>query len=350
MAIEPLLIGVLRRQLTLDLLVVHDTALDRIDQEDLARVQALLDQHVLRRHVEHADFGGHDDQVVLGDVVARRSQTVAIEHRADQPAVGERNRRRSIPRLHQRRVVVVERLAFRAHGLVIAPWLGDHHQQRVRQRAAGHHQQFEHVVERRSVAAAFADDRQELAQVVAEEIALEQPFASAHPVDVAAQRVDLAVVRDEPVGMRERPRRERVGAEPLMNQRERRLQILVGEIREHRRDLLGLQHPLVDQPLRRQADDVEEAARQRVDLQRIDGMLDPLADHVQRALRLRAARSACARRASADRSADTSSPVAADTSMKTCSKTGCVALALSPIRLLSLGTSRQPSSADPLRP
>src|SRR5262245_65222941 len=51
-------------------------------------------------------------------------------------------------------------------------------------------------VERRCIAAALADHRQYLREVVAEQIALEQPFARAHPVDVAAQRIDLAVVRD----------------------------------------------------------------------------------------------------------------------------------------------------------
>ena len=32
---------------------------------------------------EHAGFGGHDDEVVLGDVIAGRAQAVAVEHRAD---------------------------------------------------------------------------------------------------------------------------------------------------------------------------------------------------------------------------------------------------------------------------
>ena len=81
----------------------------------LPGMQPLLDQHVLGRDVEHADLGRHDHQVVLGDVVARRPQAVAIEHRADHRAVGERNRRRAVPRLHQRRVVLVERLPLRAH-------------------------------------------------------------------------------------------------------------------------------------------------------------------------------------------------------------------------------------------
>jgi hypothetical protein len=48
-------------QTGLDLLVVDDPALGGVDQEDLARVQALLDRDLLGRDVEHADLRGHDD-------------------------------------------------------------------------------------------------------------------------------------------------------------------------------------------------------------------------------------------------------------------------------------------------
>ncbi len=226
-------------------------------------MQALLQQDVFGRDVEHADFGRHDDEIVLRHVVARRTQAVAIEHRADHAAVGERDRRRSVPRLHQRGVELVERLDLGRHRLVARPRLRNHHQDRVGQRSAGHHQQLEHVVERRRVAAAFADDRQDLLQIVAEQRRAQQPFARAHPVDVAAQRVDLAVVRDVAVGVGERPRRERVRAEALVHERERRLHVRVGQVGERRRDLIRRQHALVDQRVRRQADDVEGAAVRR---------------------------------------------------------------------------------------
>ena len=157
----------------------------------------------------------------------------------------------------------------------------------MRQRPPGHHEELEHVVERRRVAAAFANHRQDLLQVVAEEARLEQPFARAHPVDVARERVDLAVVRDVAVRVRERPRRERVRAEPLVHERQRRLHVGVRQIREHRLDLARREHALVDQRVRRQADDVEElpaGVRQR---QLIHRALEPLADHVQPALERR---------------------------------------------------------------
>ena len=69
--------------------------------------------------------------VVVGDDVARRAQAVAIERRADLAAVGEGDRRRPVPRLHQRRVVFVEGAALRVHQRV-GPGFGDQHHHRMR--------------------------------------------------------------------------------------------------------------------------------------------------------------------------------------------------------------------------
>ena len=250
-------VRLLGREIALDLFVGDDATLLGVDEEDAARVQPLLQQDVLFRDVQHADFGRHHDEVVLRHVIPRRAQAVAIEHRADDLAVGERDRRRAVPRLHHRRVILVERLALRRHRLVPGPRLGNHHEHCMRQRAAGHDEELEHVVEGRRVAAAFADDRQNLLQVVAEQIRLAHRLARVHPVDVAAERVDLAVVRDVPVGVRERPRREGVGAEPLMHERQRRVHVRIRQIGKHRLDLIGDQHAFVDQRVRRQAGDVE---------------------------------------------------------------------------------------------
>ena len=67
-----------------------------------------------------------------------------------------------------------------------------------------------------------------------------------HPVVVAAQRVDLAVVRDHAVGMRQRPGREGVGREALMHQRQRALEIRLAQIGIVGAELVGEEHALVD--------------------------------------------------------------------------------------------------------
>ena len=279
---QPVRVRLRRRQLALDLLVGDDPPLRRVDQEDAPRVQPFLHEDLVGREVEHAGFRGHHHQAVARHAVARRTQAVSVEHGADHHAVGERHRRRAVPRLHQRRVVFVEGLQRRVHGLVRGPRLRNHHQHRVRQRAAGHDQELQHVVEGRGVAAPFADDRQQPAQVVAEERRPQQLLARVHPVDVAAQRVDFTVVGDVPVGMGERPGGEGVGAEPLVHQRQRRFHVRIAEIGEGRLDLRRVQHALVDERARGQARDVEPLSIG--DGQRVDGVFHPLADHVQLAL------------------------------------------------------------------
>ena len=251
---QPLRVGMRRREIALDLLVGDDAALHGVDQEDPARVQPLLEQDVLRRDVEHADLGRHDDEVVLRHVVARRPQAVAIEHRADHRAVGEGDRRRAVPRLHQRRVVLVERLQLRPHALVARP--------RLRESSSGWRAAATGpVITRNSrtlskVAVSLPPSRM-IGRIFfrssPSSVRAQQPLARAHPVDVAAQRVDLAVVRDVAVRVRQRPRRERVRAEALVHQRQRRLDVGIGQIGERAVDLIGDQHPFVDQRLRRQA-------------------------------------------------------------------------------------------------
>ena len=114
--VEPLAVGLLAwRSCCLSSSSAMMRPCSSVDEEHAARLQAALVQDVLGRDVEHADLGRHDDQVVLGDVVARGPQAVAVEHGADAHAVGEGDRRRAVPRLHQAGVVFVERLLLLAH-------------------------------------------------------------------------------------------------------------------------------------------------------------------------------------------------------------------------------------------
>ena len=50
--VEPLPIGILRRKLALDLLVVDDAALGGVDKEGTARLQTSLDENVLGWDIE----------------------------------------------------------------------------------------------------------------------------------------------------------------------------------------------------------------------------------------------------------------------------------------------------------
>ncbi len=123
--------------------VVDDASLFGVDQQHLARLQPPLPDDLALRNVEHADLGSHDHVVVVGDDVARRPQPVAIERRADLPAVGERHRRGAVPGLHQRGVVFVECAAILVHQRIAGPRFRDHQHHRVRERIPAHQQKLE---------------------------------------------------------------------------------------------------------------------------------------------------------------------------------------------------------------
>ena len=193
----------------------------------LQRIQPLLQ---LIGPFEDADLAGEDHPAVGGLPPAGGAQAVAVEHRADQRPVGERDARRAVPRLHQARVELVERAALRVHRGVVLPRLRDHHQHRVGQAAPAQVQQLEHLVERRRVRCPGRADRVEPLEVPGDEVAVQQRLAGPHPVAVAHHGVDLAVVGDEPERVRQRPARERVGGEPGVDHRQGRRDARVHEV------------------------------------------------------------------------------------------------------------------------
>ncbi len=226
---------------------------ESVDEEHPARLEPALADDRRGVEVEHADLGGQHDQAVVGHPVARRAQAVAVEDRADLVTVGEDHARRAVPGLHQRGVELVERAALGVHLGVVLPRLGDHHQHRVRQRPAAHVQQLEDLVERRGVRGARRADREEPLEVAGDHVGGEQRLAGPHPVAVAHDRVDLAVVGDEPERVRQRPARERVGGEPRVHDGQRRGDPLVAQVGEELVELVGGEHALVDQRAARTA-------------------------------------------------------------------------------------------------
>ena len=163
-----------------------------------------------------------------------------------------------------------------------------------------------------------------------DERGLHQRLAGAHPVAVALHGVDLAVVREVAVRVGQRPRRERVGGEAAVHQRERGLDPLVGEVGEELGELRGGEHPLVD----------EGAARQRREVDRLAA-----ASGVA---------SSCSQRLRTTNSLRSSSmpgrcrlPEEPGSSTKSCRKLGTTLSAVGPIIDESTGTVRQPRTRRP---
>ena len=119
------------------------------------------------------------------------------------------------------------------------------------------------------------DHGQHLLEVVAEQLGGELRLACAHPVDVAAQRVDLAVVGDHPVRVGKLPARERVRRVAGVHEREGAREAGVVQVGVEARELRRHQHPLVDERAGGQA---------RHDEGRAGGELGDPPDHVELAL------------------------------------------------------------------
>ncbi len=256
---EPLLVGVGGGEPALQLVVVDDAPLFQVDEQHLAGLQPPLGDDLLLRHRQHADFRRHNHEAVVGDDVARRAKAVAIEGCADLAAVGEGDRRRAVPRLHQRGVIFVEGAPLVIHERVARPCFRDEHHRRVRELVTAHGEELERVVETGGVGLALIGDRPELLDLVAEERRGDGGLPRRHPVHVSAQRVDLAVMRHHPVGMGELPRREGVGGEALMHQRHLRDEARIVQVGIIGAELIGEEHALVDDRPRGHGDDVEAA-------------------------------------------------------------------------------------------
>jgi hypothetical protein len=259
--VQPVGVRVLGRELGLDLVVFDDPPRRGVGQEDPARLQAALADHPVGLDVQHAYFTGQNDEPVAGHPVPARSQSVPVQHRADHRSVGERDQRGAVPGFHHRRVKAVERPQRGVHLLVVLPRLGDHHQHRVRERPAAHVQQFQARVEAGRVARGLVQDRQQPVEAPAlgvgpDDVGGQQGFAGPHPVAVAPDRVDLAVVGDEPVRVGQRPGRERVRGEPGVHKGQGRDVPRVGQVGIEPLKLERGQHALVDDRGRRQADEV----------------------------------------------------------------------------------------------
>ncbi len=159
---RPLPVGLRIGHPVLELVVGDDPALGRVDEEHAPGLEAALGDDLVGRDVEDAGFRGHDRPAVPGHVVAGRPEAVPVERGPDADAIGERDRRRPVPGLHQAGVVLVERPPGWGHGFVAVPGLRDHHHHAVGERPPGKVEQLQHVVEDRRVGSVRVDRREHL--------------------------------------------------------------------------------------------------------------------------------------------------------------------------------------------
>ena len=214
---QPSPVGLLPRNLALDLVVDNDPALFRIDQEHAAGLKTAFLANSLGRKLDHAHFARQHDEPVGRHHVAAGPQAVAVQGAANESAVGKHHGRRSVPRLHDRGVVLVERPLVGRNVIALPERLGNHHHQCMRRRAAGADQQLHGVVETGRVASARLKHREQLRHILDERGTVHALFPPLQPISVAAQGIDFAVVGDHAERLGQPPARKRVRAITLVD-------------------------------------------------------------------------------------------------------------------------------------
>ena len=276
--VDPLAVGLAAGVVFLQLLVIHDLALDGIHQQHLAGAQAFLDQNILRIAFQHAYLRGQDHAAVLGDVVAAGAQTVAVQHRAHHVAVGEEDGGGAVPRLQHGGVILVEIALFLADVLVVLPGLGDGDHHRQGQVHAVHHHELQRVVQHGGVRAGGVDDGQDLVHVVLHDGAGDALFTGQHGIRVALDGVDLAVVQDEPVGVGTHPAGVGAGRKAAVHHADGGFVILVLQVKVEQAQIVHQEHALVD----------DGAAGQAGHIGAVAGLLEHPADDVEPAVKINA--------------------------------------------------------------
>ena len=279
---QPVTVRLFVGVLVANLVVPDHAALLGVDLKHLARAKAAGAQDVLGLDVDGAHLGREDETVVARDVEARGAQAVAVQHGAQQLAVGEHDGGRTVPWLHEHGLVGIIGAALLGQVGVVVPRLGEHERHGAVQGPAVHREELEHVVEDRGVGTLAIDDGQHLLQVVLENRRVQVRLASANPAHVAAQRVDLAVVDDVAVGVRALPAGRGVGGVARVHEGEARLDRGVVEVDEEAAHLRGDEHALVDDGAAGHGAHIEDLVLERRVL--VGRALDGAPRHIELAL------------------------------------------------------------------
>ncbi len=272
-------IVLLARDAVLHSAVFEHDALDQIDRDHLPRPQPPLGDDGRLGYRHHADLRSDDQQPVAGAHIAQGAQRVAVHPRHRPAPVRHRERGGPVPRLHDAGEIPVHGDMAARH--VVGGRFRHKHQLGGGRVAAGAADRLEHRIQRRGVGRAGGDHRLDVLRMLAERDRRHADLVAQHPVLVAANRVDLAIVRQTPERLRQPPLREGVGGIALVEDRHPALEPRIAQVGIEDRQALRQEQALVDDRPARQRTDVEA-----LDLRRDHALLDPAADEVQLLLEL----------------------------------------------------------------
>jgi hypothetical protein len=243
---EPVGVWLPRRDFALEHIVAQHDAAPGVDRDHLAGTEpALLDNGRLI-DLDRPCLGARDEQSVVRDCIAQRTQPIAVERGAGDDAVAKAECGRTIPLLYQTGMEIVEGPPCGIHLRQLLPWLGYQHHQRVRKRPASVVEKTHDIIETERVAPFPGDHRLKFVQRRAvRELELWRPRL--HPEPVAADGIYLAVVRQEAERLGHPPGGERVGRIALVEEDNRALVAHILQVQVEQRQVPREAEGFVDQ-------------------------------------------------------------------------------------------------------
>ncbi len=246
---DPLAVRTAPRELLSDLAVQEQAAL-RIEGQDPAgpETEAAHMRALRQRHGSRLGCGR--DEAVVGHGDPEGTEPVAVERRARDPSVAEAQCGRPVPRLADERPVPVEVANLRRETRVVLP--GRRNEQRdglgeVLPAVAD--EQLERVVQERRVRPVAIERRCKRG------LGAKGALSRLEPADVAVDRVDLAVVAQQPERLGSLPARVGVRRKALVEDRERDGEGRILEVLVEPRELARRAQGLVgDGPERKRSD------------------------------------------------------------------------------------------------
>mmetsp|Transcript_6751 Transcript_6751/g.24330 ORF Transcript_6751/g.24330 Transcript_6751/m.24330 type:complete len:313 (-) Transcript_6751:914-1852(-) len=214
-------------------------SLPHVDAEHLSRAEASLGHDIggaLKDVPENSHLRGHVDVSVRGLPEPGRPKPVPVEPGADLVSVAEHEKGWAVPSLLQALVILVKGLDLRVlvvqvRVVVVGLRHEEHHGGLHVELGLG--QELGNAVEVGRVARALSlADGEEVLLVSLPQRVVKQLLPAVHDVQVALQRVDLAVVPEEPHGLGEGPLGHRVRGESPVVDAKRSLEELVLQVQK----------------------------------------------------------------------------------------------------------------------
>ncbi len=283
--IQPVAIGLLAADFLLQLFIADDAALLQIHDKHFARLQSPFLNHMGRVHGQHTAFAGHDNPVIIGNTITGRAQAVAVKRGADYFSIAEADGCRPVPWLHDGSMEFIKSFFPKIHLVITIPCFGYQHHHHMRQAAAGHGQQFNHVVEAGRVALSFHHDGQQHLHFFFGKIGrCESMLSRLQPVQVALQRIDFSIVCNIAEGLCQPPRWKCVGGKAAVHQAEGTHHSFIAQVGKIAAHLQAGELPFVHNRFVRKRSDVKADG---IFPHRIaDGMAGIIFQHIQFAFKL----------------------------------------------------------------